>query len=129
MKNIIYLVMLFALPVFAQFQDSTAAVIDSNATASVWVDVGTHKLLSIHFPATVTSDTFFVQTTADTIGGGLAKDVYITTTGSAQARLIILSQASSICGLNPLGSDVLKRYVRVIADDAEGDVRTLYFNY
>jgi len=123
MKKLIVLLALLAGINYAQFPDSIAVTIDSLGVNSSIADLNGEKLLSVGFPATVTSDTFFVQTRQTTTGAW--QNVYYTGSTGSKTRLIILTQASSLVSFHPDQTFHILRYVRIVADDAEADDRTL----
>lgn len=109
----------------AQFTKIVAAdTIAASGTNGVGADMDFNRLTGILFPATMTSDTVFIQT-ADTLKGESFVDAYYTQSTGTQIRMHVVVQAGKQVGFPPLWAEQLRRHVRIVADDAEAAKRII----
>ena len=100
------------------------AVTDSTDSLSAGYFGYGEIITGVQFPAAMTADTVFIQTAdADT----LYTDVYYTYSTGAQVRMHLVVQAGKVVGINPLWREILRAYIRIASDTAEGDDRTFTF--
>lgn len=111
------------LIVNAQHNETDTLNVANNGTFSDSTDLGNFELLAIEFPATLTSDTVFIQT--KNIKTGTFKNVYYISATGVKIRAHIVVQASSIVFINRDMTFGLGRYARFVTDDAESGARIL----
>jgi len=101
-----------------------ADTIAASGTNGIGFDMDFDRLTGILFPATMTSDTVFIQT-ADTLKSESFVDAYYTQSTGTQIRMHIVVQAGKQVGFPPLWAEQLRRHVRIVSDDAEAAKRTI----
>lgn len=126
MKTLILIIaycLLLTAYCFPQHNETDTLSVANNGTLSDSTDLGNFKLLALEFPATMTSDTVFVQDkNTDT---GTFDDVYFLSSSGTKTRVHIVVQAGKKVMIHPLMTFGLGRYVRFVTDDAEGGARVL----
>lgn len=121
--------LMLGVSALAGIRDTTSATIDSLGTNSSAVDLwsgGQADLLGIGFPATVTSDTVFIQGRWSTTGAW--KDIYYLSSSGEKIRAHVVVDTGDIVLIHPLMIFGVPRYIRIVSDDAEADDRvfTIY---
>lgn len=108
----------------AQFNIPSNLAIDSAGTQSAVYDLGSKRLGMIKFPAAMTSDTVFIQTSSDTASANFT-DVYVLSSAGAKIRAHILVDLNDYVVIPKDWTFGLMRYIKIIPDDPEGDDRIL----
>jgi len=114
--------LLFTINCFSQPKTDTLTVAISE-TESDSVDLNGLDLLAIQFPATMTSDTVFIQD--KNLKTGTFQDVYYTSSEGEVIRTHIVVQAGAKVFINPMMTFGLGRYARFVTIDAEAAARGL----